>query len=405
MKSSVSNRSYSPLSPSSALSGSSLAVVEEILAVKWPNPGHKFRELDRIDEEIDRELREAHQEYLKFPNKKNKVRLLQTLQTRIEALNKEYQHAVIQQKIYADKIADQAQKTIAKGWDALWWGLQTVVERIVGSHDLQQEQHYREIAQDRLKKMEYYNKEWRNIYDVFIGENNGKKLKLMSTQTSNCVADFYLSELQQDSVGYSTVNSTLQNSESAQLNVGNNPSVLLPYNRLLVTFDYLNLTSGTSNIYYDFLGFEGSKISNSSTGDKSYPVVAGFDNGQFLVAWHSNSTPSDFDIYAQCFNTSFQPLGSAVRVNNRTLGRQWYPTISIWQDTFAIVWESDNTNLIIDFNNGTLIDEASQYSAVYGQFFTVSNEGDNFICEWLTGWNFGDISWLMLLISIWALKI
>ena len=387
MKDIVFNHSSS-LTPSSTLSESSLAVVEEILAVKWPNPGHKFRELDRIDEEIDRELREAHQEYSKSPNKKNnRVRVLQALQTKIEALNKEYQHAVTQQKIYADKIADQAQKTIAKGWDALWWGLQTVAERIIGSHDLQQEQHYREIAQDRLKKMEYYNKEWRNIYDVFIEEKNGKKLKLMSTQTANCVADFYLSELQQDSVGYSEVNSTLKDSDSSFSleKIGNNPSVLLPNNQLvLVTFD--NLTSGTSNIYYYFFEFEDPRIiSNSSTGDKSYPVVAGFDNGQFLVAWHSNSTPSDFDIYAQCFNASFQPLGSAVRINNRTLGRQWYPAISIWQDTFAIVWESDNTNSIIDFNNYTSVNKASQYSAVYGQFFTVSNEGENLICEWTTG--------------------
>ena len=426
MKSVVSNRSQTSLAPSTLL-GSSLAVVQEILAVKWPNPGAKFHELDRLDEEIQQELHQARQAYSESANKKNRVRLLQALQTKMEALNKEYQQAVTLQRVYAEKADLEAKHSKSIGWGE--WVLR-VMQRVAGSDSLQRQEYYASIAKNRLEKLDSFSDDWQQLYNKHIGKKlSGEKIKPnhLLAQTinndaggtleeenrqskKNQLLDFQLVDVDCEStfkfdkqdttyqvsqliptdwpvstvtsyypVYYSGKNGVI-NKYSSRGNKSN-PFVVSFYidnsnspgqKNYLIAWDERNGPGGGngSDIYLNI--DPNNPINWNTEGDQSYPVMSVFDNDQFIIAWHSanNQTEPDYDVYALCYNQTLDASRTQeVRVNNQTVGNQSYPAVSTWGNSFVIAWENDIEGI------------DSSYS-VKAQFFTTTGTDSGFECNW-----------------------
>ena len=416
MKSIISNHSHSSLMPSSTLTGFSLAVVEEILAVKWPNPVHKFRELDRIDEEIENELREAQQKYSEFPCKKNRVRLLQALQTKIEVVTKEYKHAFAQKQYYTQQAA-QENKMV--GWGQ--W-LRQSIQKMIGSDSLQQKHYYVGITKDRFEEIEKFSQQWHQLYDEQYSKNRLKKYlpqkiqeyknpekleqknhfkqeQLLNSPTGSCVSTLSWSDLS-DNMGYNTNSLPVLTEEVEYIPLENsdlnlnltdpaNPSVILDQNkRFLLTYDAVN-GSERNVYYYNGLYPAAIPITNSTLGgNNSYPIAAQFDNGQFIIVWHNNQNIFDYDVYGQCLDTNFNRIGPTFRINNQTRGRQWYPSVAVMKNSFMVAWESDN-NITIEFNDSISIYEASLYSGISARFFnTMIDSSGQFHCNWVFGPDF-----------------
>jgi hypothetical protein len=71
------------------------------------------------------------------------------------------------------------------------------------------------------------------------------------------------------------------------------------------------------------------------------PKVAMDDDGDFVVAWHGNSSYGTYGVFAQRFGSSGSPLGSEFRVNTYTPQIQYHPSVALDADgDFVIVWAS-----------------------------------------------------------------
>ncbi|MBS0350607.1 MAG: protein kinase [Proteobacteria bacterium] len=180
MKLDISTFSSSSLIPSSSLQRSALAIIEEILNIKWPSPSSQFREMDRADEETQQALQNAYQNYIETPSKETRIHLLQSLQTKIAAVKKDYQHAVTRQQYYIDQAAREAQDI-----DSVSWGEWLVrgAQRITGYDSLQQQIYYESIAKDRLDKLERLAYDWRQLYEKPINEEHAKNTESEKTES------------------------------------------------------------------------------------------------------------------------------------------------------------------------------------------------------------------------------
>ncbi|XQQ05421.1 MAG: calcium-binding protein [Leptolyngbya sp. IPPAS B-1204] len=88
------------------------------------------------------------------------------------------------------------------------------------------------------------------------------------------------------------------------------------------------------------------QVNTETDGNQLNPSVAIDDNGDFVVAWQSDSRSSDQDgygIYAQRYSASGNPLGHEFRVNQTTRGDQTTPAVGVDAGgNFTVVWASEN---------------------------------------------------------------
>lgn len=84
-----------------------------------------------------------------------------------------------------------------------------------------------------------------------------------------------------------------------------------------------------------------------TSGTQSKPVIAGLDNGNFVVSWQSSDQEnSSYGIYAQLFSAAGKKLGSEIHVNTYTTNDQYLPSIAAFsavnQDPagFVVAWNS-----------------------------------------------------------------
>ncbi|MHC4758180.1 MAG: PKD domain-containing protein, partial [Planctomycetota bacterium] len=83
---------------------------------------------------------------------------------------------------------------------------------------------------------------------------------------------------------------------------------------------------------------------NSYTDDiQCFVSVAMDTEGQFIVVWASKyQDGSDYGIYGQQFNSDGTPIDGEFRLNIYTLGRQWYPDVTMNDNgKYVAVWESE----------------------------------------------------------------
>ncbi|MEZ0374456.1 MAG: fibronectin type III domain-containing protein [Candidatus Sericytochromatia bacterium] len=109
------------------------------------------------------------------------------------------------------------------------------------------------------------------------------------------------------------------------------------------------------------------RVNSYTTGTQEGAVVSMDNNGDFVVAWESDSQDGSFDsVYAQRYASSGAAVGSAFRVNTYTTGDQFRPDIAVDDDgDFVVVWESGAQD--------------SSGNAIQGQRYT--SGGDTIGCE------------------------
>ncbi|MGE0747447.1 MAG: hypothetical protein AB7K86_19460 [Rhodospirillales bacterium] len=77
---------------------------------------------------------------------------------------------------------------------------------------------------------------------------------------------------------------------------------------------------------------------------QAYPDIASFGDGSFVVTWSSLnqvSSNSDYDIFAQRFNSSGNKFGPEFQVNTFTSSTQYDPSVATLNDgKFVFVWSS-----------------------------------------------------------------
>jgi hypothetical protein len=84
------------------------------------------------------------------------------------------------------------------------------------------------------------------------------------------------------------------------------------------------------------------QVNTTATGTQYSPSVASDGAGNFVVVWASQLTdPGDVDVYARRFDSSGAPLGADFRVNTYTTGDQKSPRVSSdAAGNFVVVWTS-----------------------------------------------------------------
>ena len=82
------------------------------------------------------------------------------------------------------------------------------------------------------------------------------------------------------------------------------------------------------------------QVNVNTTGNQQMPSVAMAGNGDFVIAWQSNESGVDDDIYAREFNASGSPKAGQTRVNDITVGHQRYPDVAMRFDgqAYVVTW-------------------------------------------------------------------
>ena len=110
------------------------------------------------------------------------------------------------------------------------------------------------------------------------------------------------------------------------------------------------------------------RINSQTNEEQSNPSVAGLNNGDFVVTWHSEDQDgSGYGIYGQRYNASGVKVGSEFRVNTYTVNWQRHPSVTGLNDGgFVVTWHSEDQ-------------DGSGYG-IYGQRYNASGtkEGGEF---------------------------
>ncbi|MEM8558756.1 MAG: T9SS type A sorting domain-containing protein [Bacteroidota bacterium] len=159
-----------------------------------------------------------------------------------------------------------------------------------------------------------------------------------------------------------------------------------------------------SGVYAQRFNFAGEPIGNEfrvnsrTTGSQRGSAVAMDDEGNFVVAWRDN-VGDDFgsDIFAQIFDLGGNRVGSEFRVNNRTEGDQFHPSVDMNSiGEFVISWNGPGRNLGDDIyarkfdNKGApvgsefVVDIFSTDGIERFPTVAISNEG-SFVIAWGNG--------------------
>jgi hypothetical protein len=117
------------------------------------------------------------------------------------------------------------------------------------------------------------------------------------------------------------------------------------------------------------------QVNTYTTNDQSYPSVASFADGSFVVTWRSygQDGSSGYGVYGQRFNATGSKLGSEFRVNTYTATNQEEPSVASFVDGgFVVAWRTDS--------DGSLW-------GVYGQRFNATGGklGPEFLVNTYTG--------------------
>jgi Ca2+-binding RTX toxin-like protein len=141
----------------------------------------------------------------------------------------------------------------------------------------------------------------------------------------------------------------------------------LANNNIAVVWDTFDLATYTSQgLAIRILDPKGRLINGEVIGNiypvamEKSPSIAGLNNGNFVVTWHTLDTSTGDDdshgIVAQLFDPLGNKLGTEFLVNTNTVGEQRIPTItSLNNGDFVIIWETHHTDIAIV---GQLFDSA-----------------------------------------------
>jgi hypothetical protein len=141
-------------------------------------------------------------------------------------------------------------------------------------------------------------------------------------------------------------------------NLQSSPAVALDSNGDFAIVWQSNGSSGSDNSLYSVqarqfdLGQMDHQVNSYSTGSQRDPAVAIDSDGDFVVVWQSDGSPSPtgtdthyYSIQAQRYQSSGQPAGSQFQVNSYTTHNQLRPAVAMDSNgDFVVVWDSAGSN-------------------------------------------------------------
>ncbi|WP_109830830.1 putative Ig domain-containing protein [Reichenbachiella versicolor] len=81
-------------------------------------------------------------------------------------------------------------------------------------------------------------------------------------------------------------------------------------------------------------------VNTVTTSSQGGPSVSMYDDGSFVVAWHSTGQTGDHDIYVQRFDQSGNKLGTETLVNSETADVQAIADVTTGSEGFVVTWRS-----------------------------------------------------------------
>ena len=118
------------------------------------------------------------------------------------------------------------------------------------------------------------------------------------------------------------------------------------------------------------------KVNTYTTDNHVYPSISMSENGNFVITWFGVGNGDNHGIFAQRFLKSGYTTGSEFRVNTYTEGKQDYPKTAMNSEgNFIIVWQSENQDgngygiyaQLFDEDGSTIGDEFRINSLTYGE--------------------------------------
>jgi parallel beta-helix repeat protein len=85
-------------------------------------------------------------------------------------------------------------------------------------------------------------------------------------------------------------------------------------------------------------------VTNDFTASK--PALAISDSGAFIIAWQKFNAFNGYDINAQLFNASAQPVNGLIGANTNISGNQLRPAVAMRGDVAVVAWHDENTDTI-----------------------------------------------------------
>ncbi|MEZ4887556.1 MAG: T9SS type A sorting domain-containing protein [Chitinophagales bacterium] len=84
------------------------------------------------------------------------------------------------------------------------------------------------------------------------------------------------------------------------------------------------------------------QVNNYTTSYQGYPSVGMDSDGDFVIAWLSDGDENNYEVYAQHYNSDGSPNGSNFQVNTYTDGYQVLPSVGMDNDgNFVVAWHSN----------------------------------------------------------------
>jgi hypothetical protein len=119
----------------------------------------------------------------------------------------------------------------------------------------------------------------------------------------------------------------------------------LPNRQFVIVWDSVGQDGSGGGVYgkryNDTTSGSEFRVNASKKGSQNQPVVAGLQNGGFVVTWTSPQDGSKTGVYAQRFTAAGTRAGTEFRVNSTTLGVQSGPAVTgLDNGGFVITWTS-----------------------------------------------------------------
>lgn len=109
------------------------------------------------------------------------------------------------------------------------------------------------------------------------------------------------------------------------------------------------------------------RINTTTTGNQSIQSVAMAPGGAFVVAWQSETSSTEADVFAQRYSAAGEPQGPEFRVNTHTPNFQGDPAVAMALDgAFVVAWTST-----VDTGSG-LPGQDGSGSGVYAQRYSAA---------------------------------
>ncbi|MBE9181378.1 hypothetical protein IQ268_22715 [Oculatella sp. LEGE 06141] len=139
-----------------------------------------------------------------------------------------------------------------------------------------------------------------------------------------------------------------------------NPSIAVASNGdYMVTWTSNGQDGNAQGVYARFVQADGTlgdivQVNNTTVGSQQYSMVAVDPvTGNFVITWSSRSISTSEDVFARHYTSTGQASGDEFRVNTTTAKNQWYSSVALYNNKYAVVWSDTAVTASGDGSDGS----------------------------------------------------